>query len=569
MRIAAIPGIRALGASDDAGSARPLLPNPILWIALIAAYVGLDWLSFLHEHNGLPVTPWNPGLGLMLGMIILHGAHYGVLFFIGFVLAELLVLRSNLSWPAVLTSGFIVAVSYTCVATLARGYLRLSTTHVQTRDLLVLGAAGLVGAVTTSTLLCLLLLLIRQFHVNDIAPTIMPLVLGDLIGIAVVTPLILRSYLHRARLRGLSRAVIVEFTGYLLVILALVTMLVRSDSHFGHTVFYVLFMPVIVAAVRHGIDGACATLAIAQLTLVGVLHLHGLDLVRFTEYQLLMLVLTLTALLVGSVVSERNHAEELARETAVKLHDMQLEAARIARLNLVSGTAAALAHEINQPITAARALARSVGTLLTAKHVDLVRAAQNVNNMIEQIDHAGAVIKRMREFLRRRELHVSTVSVPEVLAESAALIMPLLNAHQIKLDVRVPEKMPNVFADRVQIQQVILNLVRNAVDAIAESGRVSGKILLGAQLGKGGREVEVLVRDNGPGIPVDRVDRIFEPMSTTRVEGVGLGLSICKTIVQAHGGRIWLQRTDSGQTEFRFALPLGEEGAVTASGSGQ
>jgi signal transduction histidine kinase len=562
MHTAALPRTKPTTVSEDTGSARPLLPGLVFPVAVVAAYVGLDWLSFLHEHNGLPVTPWNPGLGLMLGMIILHGAHYGVLFFAGFVLAELFVLDSTLAWPAILAAAFIVAVAYTSVAMLARGYLRLGTTHVQTRDLLILGAAGLAGAMITSTLLCLLLLLIGQFHAGDIAPTMVPLVLGDVIGIAVVTPLTLRSYLHRARLRSLSRVVVAEFAGYLLVIGVLVAMLVQPESRFGEPLFYVLFMPVIAAAVRHGIDGACAALTMAQLALVVVLHLHGLDLARFTDYQLLMLVLTLTALLVGSVVSERKHAEELAQEAAAKLHDMQLEAARTARLNLVSGTAAALAHEINQPITAARALARAVGSLVTAKDVDVARAAQNVHNMIEQIDHAGAVIRRMREFLRRGEPHVSTVSVPEVLAGSAALITPLLNARRIELEVTLPEDVPSVFADRVQIQQVILNLVRNAADAIVESGRSNGRVVLSAQLGAAGGEVEVVVRDNGPGIAADRVDSIFEPMSTTRVEGVGLGLSICKTIVQAHGGRIWLQSADPGQTEFRFALPLGERAAA-------
>jgi signal transduction histidine kinase len=548
--------------ASDAGSTRALLPSFILSIAVVAAYVGLDWLSFLHERNGLPVTPWNPGLGLMLAMIILHGAHYGLIFFVGFVLAELLVLRGDLPWPAVLSAGFIVAGSYTGVAMLARRFLTLGTMHVQTRDLLVLGAAGLVGALITSTLLCLLLLSIGKFHIGDIAPTMVPLVLGDLIGIAVVTPLSLRSFPHRVRLGSLSRAVTAEFAGYLLVILLLVAVLVRPDSRFGHALFYVLFMPVIAASVRHGIDGACAALAVAQLALVAVLHLHGLDLAHFTEYQLLMLVLTLTALLVGSVVSERKLAEELAQEAAARLEDMQLEAARIARLNLVSGTAAALAHEINQPITAARALARSVGSLMTAKDVDLARVAQNVSNMIEQIDHAGAVIRRMREFLRRGEQHVTGVSVPEVLAQATSLIAPLLNARQIKLDVVLPEELPSVLADRVQIQQVVLNLVKNAADAIVESGRGNGRVVLSARLGEGGREIEVVVGDNGPGIAVDRIDGIFEPMSTTKAEGVGLGLSICKMIVQAHGGRIWLQSTDPGQTEFRFALPLGKEAAA-------
>ena len=157
------------------------------------------------------------------------------------------------------------------------------------------------------------------------------------------------------------------------------------------------------AAVRHGIDGACVALAIAQLGLVAFLHWYGFELSRFTEYQVLMLLLTVTGLIVGGLVSERQAAHVEAEAARLRLHELGAQAARTARLNMASGMAAALAHEINQPMTAARALARSVQELMRSPERDLGRVERNLTSMIEQIDHAGEVIKRMRELLRRGE----------------------------------------------------------------------------------------------------------------------------------------------------------------------
>ena len=142
---------------------------------------------------------------------------------------------------------------------------------------------------------------------------------------------------------------------------------------------------------------------------VALLHRYGYDAAAFTEFQIVMLVLTMSGLLVGVVVSERQRADLAAREAEERLKEMQAQAARAARINLVSGMASALAHEINQPMTAARALARSVQQILRSPDADLQRADTNLSGVIAQIDHAGGVVRRMREFLRRGQPHFSTL----------------------------------------------------------------------------------------------------------------------------------------------------------------
>ena len=231
-----------------------------------------------------------------------------------------------------------------------------------------------------------------------------------------------------------------------------------------------------------------------------------------------------------------------------------MEAARAARLNMVSGMASALAHEINQPMTAARALARSAQQLLRAPDTNLERANTNLSTLVTQIDHAAGVVRRMREFLRRGQPHFSTLSVHTMLDDALVLARPEATTHDTRIELDVAEPLPTIFGDRIQLQQVVLNLVRNAMDAIAETDRSDGHICVRAHLADQGRAVEISVIDNGSGVPAGRL--LFEPLSSSKVDGVGLGLSICANIVQAHGGRIWLQSSQDGTTEFRFSLPL-------------
>src|SRR5205807_8588800 len=155
-----------------------------------------------------------------------------------------------------------------------------------------------------------------------------------------------------------------------------------SESVYGFRLFYLLFVPVVFAAVRHGLDGACFSLAVTQFGLIGLLHLSGFDAAEFTEFQAQMLVLTITGLIVGVVVSERKNSDRLARDAQARLMERQAGAAHAARVNLVSGMASALAHEITQPMTAARALARSAQHVLRTPGGDLARVESNLTALV-------------------------------------------------------------------------------------------------------------------------------------------------------------------------------------------
>jgi two-component system sensor kinase FixL len=193
---------------------------------------------------------------------------------------------------------------------------------------------------------------------------------------------------------------------------------------------------------------------------------------------------------------------------------------------------------------------------LRSPQADLTRADQNLTRLTAEIDLAGGILRRMRDFLRRGRPQVSTINVPLVLDDTLMLIGPEAAAKHVRIDLDCPAEVPPVHGDRIQLQQVVLNLVRNAIDAIVESGRSDGRIRVTARRSDNSGELEIRVLDNGPGIPADRVDLLFRPLNTSKKDGLGLGLSICLAIVEAHGGRIRLHSNEPGATEFRLSLPL-------------
>jgi two-component system sensor kinase FixL len=545
-RLGTIPGLRPIGRRSDARS----------WMmaaGLLLAFVGFEWLSFMHEYKGVPVTPWNPGLGILFAGIMMYGAVYGLVLFTGVVIAETVVLRTGLAWPLIVMIAVVIAISYTTAAFVARNYLRLDIRLNSLRDVLVLLGVAVAGAAVCSLLLSLLLLADRNIDAADLANSVLPMFVGDVIGIAVMTPLMLRLSNWRAVLqRGLSAAQVLELSLYGLIIATALWLIVGSGRPNDYKYFSVLFLPVAAVGARHGIDGACGTLAAIQLGLVTALHAYGYDAATFVEFQIVMFVLMATGLVVGVVVNQRWQADAAARQAEARLAESRAEAARAARFNLVGGMASALAHEINQPLTAARALARSVEHILSADDRDAERAAANVRMMVVQVDHAAGVVRRMREFLRRGQPHTSTLDIKDLLREALQLAQSDLAANAIDVDLNVAPRLPHMFGDRIQLQQVVLNLLRNAADSILDARSAKGRISIAATRANDTLEVSIL--DNGAGIPPD--SKLFEPLSSSKPEGLGLGLSISSSIIEAHGGRLWLQSGEPGATEFRFSLPL-------------
>ena len=549
---------------NSIGSVRSILPvrsvQAVSAVAtaggLLLTWVLLDWLSSTHSYKGSLITPWDPGVGLLFAIIVRGGIFHGLTLFAGVVCAEFIVRGAQLGVPVTLASAAIIASTYTIAAMLARYRFSVDVELTRLRDIVILILTGMSGALVVAVLLPLLLIADGRFSMDDFLPSLLRGFVGDAIGIAVVSPLTLRLwYLRRQLTPARIMSVLPEAILYAVLIAASLWVIFQTSSQHGSDFFYLLFLPVIMAAVRQGFDGACISLLVTQIGLVLLLQRHSFDAATFTEFQTLMFALTATALSVGAIVSEREQARLAFQDAEERLKRKEADAIRAGRFSLVSAMASTLAHEINQPVTAARALARSVQHLLRGAPPDLSRADHNLTTLVSEIDAAGNIVRRIREFLQRGPL-MGDVDVRGLLEDVLVLVEQEAASADVRIEVVVEDDLPALRADRGQLEQVLLNLVRNSIDAIMGARMRAGHIRLTAQ--RSGRPSDVLisVRDNGPGISVDIAGRLFEPLTTSKHDGLGLGLSICETIAAAHGGRIWLEATGADATEFRLTVPF-------------
>jgi len=537
---------------------KPALMRAFQLVGLVAIYLALEWISAIQEYRGVPVTAWNPGLGVLFAGLLRGSRIAAFALFVGAILAESLLGGGLAQTPHSVVIAAIVTLGYVAVAEIARA-LHLDARLERVRDVALLLSAALGGAVAVG--MCLNIFLVGTGSV-DFAQAMqdwLPMLVGDLIGIAVVTPLVLRSSRARVRTQLTDMSFVAGVAATTLVAAAAITFVLREGDQRAYQAFYFLFLPIVFAALRNGLDGACITLASTQLALLAALNLFGYDANAFTNFQTVMAVLTATGLLAGAVSSERDAASRSARSTRALLKEKESEAARADRFHLVTGLASALSHEINQPMTAARAYARTAQKLAETPGADVERVRDYVNRSVEQIDHAAAILRSTREFLRRGDPGRAPTMPATIVADSLTLMRPLAVEKRVGIASDVQPGLPACYCDRIQIQQVLMNLMDNSIAALAGQGRKDGAVRLSARLCEdspgGGRQIEFSVRDNGPGVDPEFAARVFEALATTKKDGLGLGLAISAGIVEAHGGRIWLQSGAPGATEFRFIIP--------------
>lgn len=236
-----------------------------------------------------------------------------------------------------------------------------------------------------------------------------------------------------------------------------------------------------------------------------------------------------------------------------RLKDLQSELIHVSRLSAMGTMASTLAHELNQPLTAVAnylEAARDLADAPDAESMPLIREA--VAEAAGEALRAGHIVRRLRDFVARGELEKRVVDFGRVVDEAVALAMVGAREKGVSATIEIDPTIDAVLVDAVQIQQVLVNLVRNAVEAL--SGIDDAQIVVsGERVAKD--MVRVTVADNGRGLPESVASQLFTAFVTTKDSGMGLGLSICRTIVEAHGGRIWSDRLVRGGATFRFTLP--------------
>lgn len=238
------------------------------------------------------------------------------------------------------------------------------------------------------------------------------------------------------------------------------------------------------------------------------------------------------------------------QRTQARLQELQGELVHIARLTSMGEMASALAHEINQPLSAMANYLKGGRRLLDETDIDRDLLGGALDKAGEQALRAGAIIRRLRDFVARGETEKHIESLNRMVEEAAALA--LVGVRELGVEVRFDfdAGVDRVLADRVQVQQVIVNLVRNAVDAMEASPRRELNISVGRQ----DDQALVAVSDTGSGIAPEIAENLFSPFVTTKRTGMGVGLSISRTIIEAHGGRLWVEPTEGGGATFKFTL---------------
>lgn len=252
-------------------------------------------------------------------------------------------------------------------------------------------------------------------------------------------------------------------------------------------------------------------------------------------------------------VIERTNQLALASEA---LRETQMALAHVNRVTTMGQLAATITHEINQPIAASVTNAHAALRWLEARPPNLKEARAALNRIVSNVHRASEVSGRIRGLIKKAPPQKTALALGETILEVVALTRGEAVKNRVTVQTQLADGLPLIRGDRVQLQQVILNLIMNAVEAMSGASEGTRELLIDAVQDMSSR-VLVSVRDSGPGLNAETLDHVFDPFYTTKSDGMGMGLSICRSIVEAHGGRIWASETACPGATFQFALPAG------------
>ena len=252
-------------------------------------------------------------------------------------------------------------------------------------------------------------------------------------------------------------------------------------------------------------------------------------------------------------VTERKRAQKERQ----RLRELESELAHMNRLSIMGELTASLAHEILHPIATARNNARAGMRLLDRTPPDLGEVKEALSCIVRDADRAKDIVGRVREHVKKAPPRKEPFDLNEAIDEVVVMARGAIIRNKVSVRAFLREELDPIQGDRVQLQQVVLNLVLNAVEAMNSVEEGARELSIRAeQIQAGGVLVEV--RDSGPGIDRDHLERVFEAFYTTKTSGLGMGLAICRSIIDAHGGRLWLDHNEPRGAVFRFTLPAAE-----------
>ena len=510
---------------------------------MAATYV-LESLSYVHPLGEFGITTWNPSTGLSIVLILKYGRSALPYYLMALVLASMIVRGSPPLAIGLVDSAIRFSV-YGCAAlTLLRPEVGFDRSLSSVRDLFLLLIIACGGAAAVAGLDALLLMVSGLLLLQDLSQALLRCWVADMIGIAVVAPFGLLA-LARRQLINIDWEAMLQMASSVLLTMAVALVYAETDQL---QLFYLLFLPVTWIAVRSGIEGVSAALLLIQAGLFLGLLLFADRTVDIFDFQARMLVLAVTGLVAGVLVTERRLAE-------AQLRMNQHALAQLSRLGSMGELAAAIAHEINQPLSAAGTYTNVVAEALRDETLKDRSVGEMAGKAAKQINRAADVVRRLRTLVRLGRSELSPTSISLIVQEASEIVRPDLERVNIALKMELEANMPLVMADRLQIEQVLLNLIRNSMEALVGAKIRQGQISVFA-LRKTPGLVELGVHDTGPGF--ESAVRVGPPLLTTKTDGLGIGLSLCRSIAKAHGSDLTISSTTGGAT-VTIVLPIAED----------
>ena len=261
----------------------------------------------------------------------------------------------------------------------------------------------------------------------------------------------------------------------------------------------------------------------------------------------------------GHLCFMKDITDQTEKEEQHKL--LQHELAHVSRLSTVSELATGLAHELNQPLSAISHYIDAAYSLLHANNCDIEKWLKILDSTSEQVTRTGDIIRRSREFASKNPIEKSPVNIDQLAIETVNFLNADAKAHKTIVEYSTEKDLPEIQANKVQIQQVLVNLMRNGFEAMESNNGKARKLelhIIKNGIESGIPEIQVTVKDSGSGFKTNRIDKLFQPFYTSKNKGMGMGLAISRSIIEAHGGKLWAESLPDVETNFHFTLPLTE-----------
>jgi two-component system, LuxR family, sensor kinase FixL len=521
--------------------------GPKFWgtgAAFMAAYFAINLLTLWHEFDRLGITLWSPDDGLSLALL-LESVAFAPFVFLAALLVDLSIAGVHRSIGVTIVANLSLTVAYVGLAFLLKNTLKFNIRQFRLPDVVTFLLLVPAGAALSASIYCGVLYLGGELSAEKVFVAMVHCWIGDALGIVTIIPAATAAFAYSSPPWRWSGYTLFTIFIFVLGIGLGFTALVGVGDKLYY-LFNLLFLPVIWVAMREGYAGVALALVTIQLTLAVLTAFVGYNTTDFAILQLLMLVLSITGLLLGAVTTERQDA-------ALRLREQKRELARMVSNARAGAMGMALAHEVSQPLSTVATYLHAARRLLQASPagepvMDALLKAE------AEAQRAREVLERIRDFVSNGNLNLTAVDVRALADKIGELCREDAAARGVLLEVESTGFVPLVEADGIQIEQVLINLVANAIDAAAERSDARGRVTM--RLAAKDNAIMLRVEDNGYGVAPELADNIFDAYQTTKPRGMGLGLHLSRRIVQRHAGRLWWEPITTGGARFLVELPI-------------